>query len=470
MKRLPSLLLVLMFVNIISFSHAAVQDGCHAQENYAALADEAFAAENYAQASIFYRCALALSNDQSQYRLQVSLLDSSILSGQYLNAYLPAYYLQRLYPTPELATFFEERLNFEVTPPDADSARLAGFTSLAINAGAFPNIMMGSDNAAEFYTRIAQTLPESGEQALFRAYSIIYDPAFPAGINALTNRGVDEGLIEEARLMLETAVGTSDDDSHLLGVIAKTYGLLGGERSQEFAKRGLELIDQAITFDPTIAELYFERARHRFRADRLPDTQEIERVVELEPAHYPALDTLAQISRNIVAQGNQQELDRFVEITQQMIDLIPYFFAPYQYRYQVFNFLGEVDKANTALFAYVQVVAAVGAGEIVEDPVEIGIESKLLMTRGRLFLMPLKVEAGDTIQIDIQAFPGDPVDPWLFVLTPDGDVLAQNDDTDSSYNSSLRIVFETAGVYTLAVTHAMGGSEGDVVVSVLRES
>lgn len=68
-----------------------------------------------------------------------------------------------------------------------------------------------------------------------------------------------------------------------------------------------------------------------------------------------------------------------------------------------------------------------------------------------------------------QRRPSDPVDPLLVLLGPDGRAIAADDDSAGDMNAAVRLPLPFDGVYTLLVSHSLGGSTGAVAVGVLVE-
>lgn len=91
----------------------------------------------------------------------------------------------------------------------------------------------------------------------------------------------------------------------------------------------------------------------------------------------------------------------------------------------------------------------------------------LSMTEGRVYVLPVTLEDGDVITISAVSADADPV---IALLNPDGAPI--NGDDDGGFMlTSLIEDFEISadGTYTLMVSHAGGGSEGMIAVSVVTD-
>jgi hypothetical protein len=88
------------------------------------------------------------------------------------------------------------------------------------------------------------------------------------------------------------------------------------------------------------------------------------------------------------------------------------------------------------------------------------------MTAGRTFRLPFEAEAGQHMTVSVTSVNPGEVDPVLLVVDPDGTPLVFNDDISDENLDSAVSEFElpASGMYTLVVSHARGGSEGNIVV------
>lgn len=71
--------------------------------------------------------------------------------------------------------------------------------------------------------------------------------------------------------------------------------------------------------------------------------------------------------------------------------------------------------------------------------------------------------AGQTITIDLES---SEFDTYLAILSPSGELLAENDDTDGSTNSSITITLGETGTFTIVVNGYDSTSQGEYLLTV----
>jgi tetratricopeptide (TPR) repeat protein len=99
------------------------------------------------------------------------------------------------------------------------------------------------------------------------------------------------------------------------------------------------------------------------------------------------------------------------------------------------------------------------------EGVAIGQTVTLAMTEGLVYEVPLTLDAGQTISLSAASTQADPV---ISLLAPDGTPVAGDDDSGFMLNALIEdFTADTDGIYTLMVSHAGGGSEGIIAVTVL---
>jgi hypothetical protein len=88
------------------------------------------------------------------------------------------------------------------------------------------------------------------------------------------------------------------------------------------------------------------------------------------------------------------------------------------------------------------------------------------MTAGRTYRLPFTAQAGQTATIQATSVNPGEVDPVVLVVGPDGTPLVFNDDASDETLDAVISEYElpTSGTYMLVVSHALGGSEGDIVI------
>lgn len=88
------------------------------------------------------------------------------------------------------------------------------------------------------------------------------------------------------------------------------------------------------------------------------------------------------------------------------------------------------------------------------------------MTAGRTYHQPFDAQAGQVINASTTSVYPNAVDPVLLVVHPDGTPLAFNDDAgDETLDASIaNYAIPESGTYELVVSHANGGSEGNIEI------
>lgn len=84
---------------------------------------------------------------------------------------------------------------------------------------------------------------------------------------------------------------------------------------------------------------------------------------------------------------------------------------------------------------------------------------------GHVFRIPLDIAAGDTLQVEAVNASEPPVDPILVLMNPEGIPVIGNDDRilGRDFNAEIEnYTIPTSGIYTFWVSHAGGGSEGNI--------
>lgn len=87
------------------------------------------------------------------------------------------------------------------------------------------------------------------------------------------------------------------------------------------------------------------------------------------------------------------------------------------------------------------------------------------MSEGSVFSFPFQAQADQIIRAAARTGSTVDVDPLLVLLGPDGQAVAWDDDSGVNLDAVFRYVIPANGVYTLLVTHAGGGSEGEVTLT-----
>lgn len=118
------------------------------------------------------------------------------------------------------------------------------------------------------------------------------------------------------------------------------------------------------------------------------------------------------------------------------------------------NFLGWM----TAHEGRRQLVSAPQNGESLTLPLQYGL----------IYQMPFTAVAGEAVRISVQSHPyNDPrIDPLIVILSPENMPISGDDDNGDKFDSALNFIPPATGTYTLLISHAGAGSDGDVIVTI----
>lgn len=141
------------------------------------------------------------------------------------------------------------------------------------------------------------------------------------------------------------------------------------------------------------------------------------------------------------------------------------------------SFLGHAMRSNANLALNNEPQAAqdfaraiqVRTSEIVDVEPLVDIEPlPLTMTFGRTFHLPVEAQSGQTLSINVLNVNPDVVDPIVLLISPDGVPLTFNDDaSDETLDAEImEYSLPESGIYTVIVSHANGGSEGNITITI----
>jgi tetratricopeptide (TPR) repeat protein len=186
---------------------------------------------------------------------------------------------------------------------------------------------------------------------------------------------------------------------------------------------------------------------------------------ELALAEAPTVDTFVSRAYLYIEQQDfvsaLSDIDAAIELSEDMNTDA----ALYILRANINTTQMDTVAAGGDYLSYIQLIAT----DVVEaDAIASGDVVPLEMVAGRVYIIPLQLAAGDVFSAIAIADEGSAVDPLLVVLDPEGEPIVGNDDVQqgdlTAYVENISV--PTAGVYALVVTHAGGGSDGAMVVSV----
>ncbi|HEX2907865.1 MAG TPA: tetratricopeptide repeat protein, partial [Phototrophicaceae bacterium] len=87
------------------------------------------------------------------------------------------------------------------------------------------------------------------------------------------------------------------------------------------------------------------------------------------------------------------------------------------------------------------------------------------LEEGSVFEIPFEAEVGQIVRVAARTAAKAEVDPLVVMLGPDGQAVAGDDDSGINLDAVLRYEVTANGTYTLMVTHAGGGSDGEVTLT-----
>jgi len=185
------------------------------------------------------------------------------------------------------------------------------------------------------------------------------------------------------------------------------------------------------------------------------------RAIELAPSYYAHYILRANAH---LALGNRNSLQAAYFDLRTATDLNPRTRIGHMIRANVRQALGFSDAAARDFSTGVELNTL----EMVEGAEVFAGESVTIsMTAGRTYQLPFAADAGQIVTIQAASVNPGEVDPIMLLLGPDGTPLVFNDDAseDTLDATLLGYTIPASGTYTLVVSHALGGSEGDLQIS-----
>ena len=89
------------------------------------------------------------------------------------------------------------------------------------------------------------------------------------------------------------------------------------------------------------------------------------------------------------------------------------------------------------------------------------------LTEGKVYHFTFEAEAGDEISVEASARPDADIDPLLVLMGADGEALISDDDSGVNLNAVIpSFIIPADGTYELLLSHADGGKEGEVSLTV----
>ncbi|MDX2140841.1 MAG: tetratricopeptide repeat protein [Chloroflexota bacterium] len=275
---------------------------------------------------------------------------------------------------------------------------------------------------------------------------------------------VDLVLAHEGSAMLpdaepETAITTTDNSAEVNSLLNQ------GQTAHDMGQWSstVTFMTEALALDANNSLAFYLRGRAYIALDNFDAALgDFERLVELTEAgaSYPSRE-YAYWERAI-AHAQTGDFDSARADMQRAAAIDPT---------HVNNFIGNGTIAAlagdmaTAGAAFLDLMQRWEIERVEAERMTIGTTSTVEMTSGRVVSIPFRAETGDTLTIVAASTQADPV---LVLLGPDGTPIAGDDDSGFMLTALIQgYTFEATGVYTLLVSHAGGGSEGLIAVSVV---
>lgn len=297
------------------------------------------------------------------------------------------------------------------------------------------------------------------------------DAAAPAPITVATE------LFEQAQQALGAEVyDRALLDSSLFILLNPTYspgyylrGIIYLQRAEDGdADAALGDLNNALRLaEGEFADPSYRAGIYNARANVRLANQDVEAALadyELALTEMPNIDTLVDRAFLYTQQQNFDDALTDIDTAIDLSEDVATDAALYMLRANFNNAQMDLVAAAGDYFNYVLLIAT----EAVEvDPIASGDVVPLEMVEGRVYVIPMNLQAGDVVSAVATADEGSAVDPLLVVLDPDGEPVAGNDDMQQGDLTAFveNVTITTTGIYALVVTHAGGGSEGALVVS-----
>jgi tetratricopeptide (TPR) repeat protein len=408
---------------VVSRVHAQA-DTCQAGVDYLAQAQAQYDARAYADAQESYTCALQA--DPQNDTTHIGRLQAALLAGDYMTAHGEVFLLGDSMGGALQAAIANQT---EILSAQPDSVT-------AYQIRAFLYAFSGQPDAA--LADVDAILASEPDNVL--AYAI--------RATAQELMGDPDG----AASTFAQAVALSPDNPQL-------YGLMAGAQWETFNIESMAAnSSRAVELAPDLAYPYRLRGMSEMVTGNPDGTlADANQAIELDPTYYAFYILRANA---YLALGDPQAA---VADLSTAIELNPRSGIGHAIRANVTLAMGDPQAAAQDFAAAVQS----GTLETVEgDPLSSGQPVTVTMTAGRTFRLPFEAEAGQHITVSVTSVNPGEVDPVLLVVDPDGTPLVFNDDISDENLDAAVSDFElpTTGMYTLAVSHARGGSEGGIVI------
>jgi tetratricopeptide (TPR) repeat protein len=405
-------------------SAQAKSETCATGVDYLVQAQAQFDAATYADAQASYTCAL--ETDPLNEQAHVGRLQAALLAGDYLTAHSEVFLLG-----DGTSAVLESAIAGQT---DVLAAQPDSVTALQIRA--FLLVFSGQSDAA--LTDVDSILAVQPDNVLARMVQAVAQEMM--------------GDAEGAASTFAQAVALSPDNPQLYGLMA----------AAQWASFNIESMvansSRAIELAPDLAYPYRLHGMSQMAMGNpegvLADANQ---AIELDPTYYAFYILRANAHLML---GDPQAA--FADLST-AIDLNPRTRIGHGVRAKVALALGDPEAAAQGFATFVELgtLETVEGAELnADEPVTVP------MTAGRTYRLPFTAQAGQTTTIQVTSVNPGEVDPVVLVVGPDGTPLVFNDDASDETLDAVISEYElpTSGTYMLVVSHALGGSEGDIVI------
>lgn len=422
--------------------------------------------------------AITFAQTQQELAAQLSFASIQLVDNDPQSALAIVDDMVNTYPDEALA-YMGRGLILDTT--GSQDAAIADYTrAIELN----PEYLDAYNNRGSIYAS-----QEKYEEALADFNSTIaLDPIYDLGYH---NRGTvyfQSGNVDEAIRDFNRAIELNAD------YVPNYIGRGMAYTSNEDYDAAIADFTKAVELDPTSESAFIERGIAYYdQEDYEAAIADYEHVMELNPeneeAFYnrgmslyelgdyeAALDDFTEaIALNAEDIYNYIERGRTFEMLLDLesasadyssaIELDPEFAFPYLKRANIYAQQDDMDAALTDYWQWVQLnQSSTQTGDMLtgDTPIEVTVS----MTEGLVYSLPFQAAAGQTLTASAIADNTDSLDPLLVLLDPQGEPLTFGDNTDESVNAAISgYTLPTGGTYTLLVTHASSGGEGDIEVT-----
>jgi tetratricopeptide (TPR) repeat protein len=454
--------IVVMVVFALGVSGLGAQSLCVAGVDYLAQAAQHLEQRDYPTAAADYACAIA--GDGLNWEAHLGAGTAALLAQDYVTVFLEYRLVDAYAPDLLVDLLYDQSAAIAANPGDIQAYTLRAFIHYWFLDGV---------NAQPDYDQIIALEPNNAFAYLFRASSNQYN-----------------GQAETVAADFARALELAPDNASIYNVIAYTYAETGA------FDLALPHFERAFELAPDVAEFHHDRANTaRAMGDYLGAIDGYTRAIELSP---PGAAYYYYNARGNVYNYNLGNYDQAIEDYTRAMELldISFFYAtrgdayaallnfegalvdygraielnpaelhPYLNRASVYNLTGEPELAAQDLL---MLLTQLNSELIpVNGTLTPGRGGQAEMSDGRAYQIPLDLAANQPVTITATS---ESVAPLLLIFAPDGTPIvgagAIHDQTQTAITDFLPPV---AGIYTLIVSHALGGSTGLIDLGVLSE-